>query len=320
MMCVSSTKKTYALNQLNDMVEVKLNTWSGSFKLLYSTLHVFTCWKKNPITSSKKSISLLTLTIIISLLLGVIIIDKFKVANKDTDKYQGFRTQISFKNYIFFCTLFILFFNELLKVLFLQSPNQVGMVKLEEEAGSELGQQEVPQERKRSDPSDAFTSKQQIQEINDIVNSALQSSRTGGISSSRNSSSLSSQRQLNSQREENFQGVRGRQVVEINIKEPLEKISEVDENPNPQEQNQQEGVLLAAEDFEEPKSYSRPKVIIGTILIMAILLFCFIDILSKLNKINLYAIFISLLYTGVSLCLCILMVHPIMLLIMSKII
>lgn len=121
------------------------------------------------------------------------------------------------------------------------------------------------------------------------------------MSSSRSPYSLSSQRQLDSNRKDDIEGSRGAHMIEIpNLKLPKEekKSSNVDSNTV---KIQNEEIILAAEEFEDPVSASRIRFGIAFCITLCLFFIPLIYFIIILKTINIYAIFNGIIYTGLSL-------------------
>lgn len=81
-------------------MDYNLHSCFDTAKLLVSTLHPVSCWRKNPVMSSKKALTLFTLSCVIALVLGIIILDRCKVVDKTSGEYTEFKTQVTLKQYV----------------------------------------------------------------------------------------------------------------------------------------------------------------------------------------------------------------------------
>lgn len=134
LLCANNSHKDFALNQLTTFMDYNLHSCFDTVKLLVNTLHPVSCWRKNPVMSSKKALTLFTLSCVIALVLGIIILDRWKVVDKTSGEYTEFKTQVTLKQYVIVWTISIGLLFELLKGMFISINIQTGMVKLVDES------------------------------------------------------------------------------------------------------------------------------------------------------------------------------------------
>ena len=114
---------------------------------------------------------------------------------------------------------------------------------------------------------------------------------------------------MKGQRNEEVRGVAGRYMIDVTKDYEDQKDNEYNAGDNE--------IVLAADEFEEPTRYNKAKVVIGLLTIILIGLLPFVTVAFNINSLNIYATFISLLYTLICIIIYMLIIQPSQILLMS---
>ena len=129
----TNDKKQYTLHKLQPIIHYNLTNFNGVFWVIFSTLHVLCCCRRNPIIGTQKSMSIFMLVVFSIFNIWLLLLNLLtKTQVKEDNVYVGWNTTLSYKVFIPIATMFIFIMYEFLKSMFIKTP-YLGMVKFRDE-------------------------------------------------------------------------------------------------------------------------------------------------------------------------------------------